>query len=385
LSILLAILIFGALIFIHELGHFVVARLCGVRVLEFSIGMGPKLISIASKKSGTVYSVRLLPLGGYVNMLGENGMEAVQGSNGMPEEAEEETDDRKFFTMLPDPNDEVSREPTTVALTPEEEKQAYCNQSVWKRILISVAGPAMNLILGFVLMIVLVCITKDSLGTTVVHSFPEQGATSIEKLQVGDEILKVDGTSVHSLYELSYEISDKGYRPVDLTVRRNGEKIVLEDVAFPVTVEQGTPFGMRDFYVLREQNLGVFTLIKHAFWRSVSCVRMVFDSITGLFTKRYAMESVSGPVGITGMISEVAKQNDWLTLFHMFILISINLGVMNLLPIPALDGGHLLIYAIEVVRRKRLKPEVEGIINLVGLVLMLGLMIAITVKDVIAL
>jgi regulator of sigma E protease len=126
------------------------------------------------------------------------------------------------------------------------------------------------------------------------------------------------------------------------------------------------------------------TLIKHTFWRSYSCVKMVYDSIAGMFTQRYTIDAVSGPVGITGVITQAAKDS-WLSLLHLLILISINLGVMNLLPLPALDGGHLLIYVIEAIRRKPLKPEVEGMINFVGLVLLLGLALLITVKDVIAL
>ena len=372
LYILLAILFFGFLIFIHELGHFIVARLCGVKVLEFAIGMGPKILSRRSKKSGILYSLRLLPIGGFVNMLGENGMEAVQGSS----EDRSETGKDSFFV-----NSEEQEEKET---DPELAKQAYCNQSVWKRILISLAGPLMNILLGFVLMLVLVIATKNGLGTTVVHSFPE-GAMSVSGgLQAGDEIVKVGDSSVHTLYDLSYEISEQGYRPLSVTVMRNGEKVVLENVTFPVAVENNTPFGLRDFYVIRETDITPFTIVKHAFWRSCSCVKMVYDSIAGMFTKRYTVDAVSGPVGITGVITDAAKTG-WLNLLHLLILISVNLGVMNLLPLPALDGGHLLIYVIEAIRRKPLKPELEGMINFVGLVLLLGLAVLITIKDVIAL
>jgi regulator of sigma E protease len=124
--------------------------------------------------------------------------------------------------------------------------------------------------------------------------------------------------------------------------------------------------------------------MKHTFWRSYSTVKMVFDTLGGLFSGRYGMQAVSGPIGITQMIGEVAKTG-WLNVVNMIVMISVNLGIMNLLPIPALDGGHLLLYAVEVVRRKPLKPEVEGIINFVGLVLMLGLAVLIAIKDVIAL
>ena len=381
LYILLAIFVFGFLIFIHELGHFVVARLCGVKILEFAIGMGPKILSHKSKKSGIRYSLRLLPIGGYVNMLGENGMELAQGSS-------DETDSKEgkdsFFVNFADASEDGTDEKSAEPIDPELAKQAYCNQSVWKRILISLAGPLMNVLLGFLLMLVLVIMTKDVLGTTVVAGFPE-GAYSVESgLQVGDEIVKIGNTSVHTLYDLSYEISEQGYAPISVTVERNGERIVLKNVAFPIAAEKGIAFGMRDFYVLRDEQISFGMLMKHTFWRCYSCVKMVYDSIEGMFTQRYTIEAVSGPVGITGVITEAAKDS-WLSVLHLVILISVNLGIMNLLPLPALDGGHLLIYIVEAIRRKPIKPEVEGMINFVGLVLLLGLALLITVKDVIAL
>lgn len=385
LYILLAILFFGFLIFIHELGHFIVARLCGVKILEFAIGMGPKIFSHRSKKSGIRYSLRLFPIGGFVNMLGENGMEAVQGSGELDDDTSKNGKDSFFIRVENDINEsEAPKFNPAMPMDAELEKQAYCNQSVWKRMLISLAGPLMNILLGFVLMFVLVVATKDGLGTTVVHSFPEGATSSSEGLLVGDEIVKIGDSKVHTLYELSYEISEQGYRPVTVEVIRNGNSVTLENVSFPIAVESDTPFGLRDFYVLKETNVTVATLIKHTFWRSCSCVKMVYDSIEGMFTKRYSVDAVSGPVGITGVITEAAKTS-WLNVLHLLILISINLGIMNLLPLPALDGGHLLIYVIEAVRRKPLKPEVEGIINFVGLVLLLGLAILITIKDVIAL
>ena len=381
LYILLAVFVFGFLIFIHELGHFWVARLCGVKILEFSIGMGPKLFSRQSKKSGIRYSLRLLPIGGYVNMLGENGMELAQGSS---EEKGDEDGKDSFFVNLVDASEDAPNEKPAEPIDPELAKQAYCNQSVWKRMMISLAGPLMNILLGFALMMVMVIVTRDGLGTTVVAAFPEGAYSEGYGLQVGDEIVKIGNTSVHTMYDLSYEISEQGYAPVNVTVLRNGEQRVLENVCFPTALEKGVSFGMRDFYVLRDDKISAGMLLKHTFWRSYSCVKMVYDSISGMFTQRYNIEAVSGPVGITGVITEAAKDS-WLSVLHLIILISINLGIMNLLPLPALDGGHLLIYVIEAIRRKPLKPEVEGLINFVGLVLLLGLAVLITVKDVIAL
>lgn len=376
----MAVAFFGFLIFIHELGHFIVARLCGVKILEFAIGMGPKILSYRSKKSGIRYSLRLLPIGGFVNMLGESGMELAQGS------AVEEEGGRFFVNMKENDEDgPVDVEYKTEDTDPELAKQAYCNQSVWKRILISIAGPLMNILLGFLLMFVLVCVTRNtSLGTTVVHSFPEWSTSHEAGLQAGDEVVRVGDTAVHTLYDMNYEISEQGYRALTVVVNRNGEKVTLENVNFPVAAQGSVRFGVRDFSVYPEERVGLGTLLKHTFWRSCSCVKMVYDSIQGMFTRRYGMDAVSGPVGMTGIITEAAKTS-WLDVMHLLILISINLGVMNLLPLPALDGGHLLIYVIEAIRRKKLKPEIEGVINFIGLVLLLGLAVIITIKDVIAL
>ena len=456
LSIIYAILIFGVLIFIHELGHFIVARLCGVKVLEFAIGMGPKLFSWKGKRKGTVYSLRAFPIGGFVNMLGENGMEVVQGDNG------EEKDSPTMFREKPsdDPEDTRPVNEEWQELTPELAKQAYCNQSVWRRILISIAGPAMNIILGILLMLVMVLVQgENAAATTVVAGFhvqytaeeaqygfepndhlysvngkrllsyaefeglvKEAGGKEITVtvqrlneegtnydmidipvilgegdlklftgslsngcgLMIEDEIIKVNSTRVHTYDELSYEIMNQGYKPLKLTILRNGEKLVLEDVVVPSREDQGIVFGELDFLIYREPEFNFVTVLKHTWFRSLSTVKMVYDSLFGLFSGRYGVEAVSGPVGITKVVGQAAKYG-FVPVLNLIVIISINLGVMNLLPIPALDGGHIFIYLIEVVRRKPMKRELEGIINMVGLVLMLALAVLVAIKDIIAL
>ena len=452
LNILYAILIFGLLIFIHELGHFIVARLCGVKVLEFAIGMGPKLISWKGKKSGTRYALRLLPIGGFVNMLGENGMEAVQGENGMGYRSRSENGMGGKVVKA------ETQEP--VELPSELAKQAYCNQNVWKRILISIAGPAMNIILGVLLMLVMVLAQgKNAAATTVVAGFhvqytAEEAQYGFEKddhlfsvdgnrllsyadferfvkeangkeitvtvqrinaehteyemldikvtlaesdlalftgslsedcgLQIQDEVIKVNSTRVHTYDELSYEIMNQGYTPLKLTVLRDGEKVVLENVIVPSYESQGVVFGNMDFLIYREPEFNFVTVIKHTWFRSLSTVKMVYDSLFGIFSGRYGVETVSGPVGITKVVGQAAEYG-FIPVLNLVVLISINLGVMNLLPIPALDGGHIFIYLIEVVRRKPMKRELEGIINFVGLALMLALALLVAIKDIITL
>ncbi len=463
LYILLALLVFGVLIFVHELGHFLAARACGVDILEFAIGMGPKIFSKKSKKSGTVYSLRLFPIGGYVSMLGENGMEAVQGENGV------EKEEKPPFIL--DSEEATEKEdPIASEIDPALAARAYCNQSVWKRILISLAGPFMNVFLGFLLMIGIVWASgAGSVGTTTVGAFfvqysseevqegglqngdyisyvkdvaPDSQAVAVrdldglrrlveesetglfevgverldengtvqyvklenvsltsafldacflqslsaERLQIGDEIVKVNSTRVHTAYELAYEVMNQGHKPIVFTVLRGGERVTLDAVQIPTVVDSAsnTVFGDIDFKVYPEESFGFGTVLRHAWYRSTSTVKMVYDSLVGLFSGRYGVEAVSGPVGITKTISDAA-QTGVLNLIYLVTVISINLGVMNLLPFPALDGGHLLLYLVEIVRRKPVKKEVEGFINFIGLVILLALAVLIAIKDIIAL
>ena len=463
--ILIAILIFGLLIFIHELGHFIAARICGVHVLEFAIGMGPKIFSVTSKKSGTVYSIRLFPMGGFVSMLGENGMETVQGDNG-----ENETTENSI--LINKEIDEKEAEPKEEIV--DSDPRSYSNQSVWKRIFISIAGPFMNVFLGFLMMLVVVfaTATQSPLGSTRIGAFnvvysaeeaygelengdyiykvdgvflqsysqlskmveeSETGLFSIEVLRLvgegaeesveniiftdvylnaeilaekfdyslsektglrlNDQVIKVNSTSVHTQNELAYEMMNQGYdtanEPLTLTVIRNGETIVLDGIQIPNFEDSGAVFGNIDFKVWPEQpvnghetmpSFGV--LLKHAWFRSVSTVKMVYDSLIGLFSGRFGVEAVSGPIGITKTVATVAKTG-FLNVLYLVVIISINLGIMNLLPFPGLDGGHLMIYAVEVVRRKPMKKELEGTINFIGLLILLALAVLIAIKDII--
>lgn len=333
----MALLCFSVLILVHEGGHFFFARRFGVPVKEFSVGMGPKLVSFHSKKYETVYAIRALPIGGFVSMVGE---------------------------------DEDSAD-----------ANAFCRKPVWQRMCITVAGAVTNIVIGFLAMFILLLSSNQTLLSTKVAEFRE-GATSVQSgLQVDDTILAVNGDRVHTGYELVYAITHDGYEPVDLLIERDGVEILLEDVVFPTTVEDGLVFGEYDFlpYGYRDKPLG--RLLTHTFWRSTMAVEMVWDSIVDLFSGRYGMEQVSGPIGATQQIGEAAKAGSF-SLIYMISIISINLGIMNLLPFPALDGGRLLFQCIELIRRKPMKMEVEAYINFAGLVVLLGFMLYISFKDV---
>ena len=298
--------------------------------------MGPKLISKRSKKSGILYSVRAFPIGGFVSMVGED----------------EESDDVNALNRKP----------------------------VWQRMVITVAGAAMNLIIGFILMTVVV-ITSTSIGGTTILRFAEDNALSEQSgLMIGDEIVKVGDTRVHIASELAYEIMRNGVEPLDITVRRDGEIVEIKDVQFPTIIEQGIQFGMTDFIVLAEEKT-FGNVIEQSFYRSISTVKMIWQSLIDLITGRYGLEQMSGPVGVTAVVSEAAKSSftDYL---YLVVVITINLGIFNLLPLPALDGGRLIFQIIELIRRRPVKPEFEGYVHFVGIVLLMLLMVVITFKDV---
>jgi regulator of sigma E protease len=335
--------VFGFLIFIHEFGHFITARLFKVKINEFSIGMGPKLAWYDSKKSGIRYSLAMLPIGGFVAMAGED----------------DESDDPNSFDKKP----------------------------AWQRLIITFAGAFVNIVAGFLAMAILVAMIN--VGDTTVAEFVDKSETGYDisssesGLMEGDVIVEVDGRKVDILDELSYEIMRRGHEPIDITVIRNGERMVIPDVVFPGLSEQGQSFGTMDFRVKRvEKTFG--TVISYSWQKSVLIIRMCWESVFDLITGRYTFAAVSGPVGISSAISDAAKAG-FASLLNIVAIISINLGVMNLLPIPALDGGRILTILIEIITKKKLPKKVEGMINGIGLMLLLALSFVIMIKDVIQL
>lgn len=353
LSVLLAVFIFGALIFIHEFGHYTAARIFGVKIYEFAIGMGPKVLSRVSKKTDIRYSLRLLPIGGFVAMAGE---------------------------------DEASDDPS-----------ALCNKPVWQRMIITAAGAAMNLITGFLLMAILVT-SSANLGGTRVAGFVDESVSCYDGLQIDDEITHVGDTRVHVLADLVYTIMHDADDPetrtvtvdgkeveiptvsVDLTVIRNGQRIELEDVSFWQNAQGGHIYGDRDFLVYTEpKTFG--NIVKQSYFQSVNTVVMIWESLLDMFSGEYSVKDLSGPVGVTGAIAEAASISV-ASVVNMTVFITISLGIFNLLPIPALDGGRLLFQLIELIFRKPVSPKIEGYIHFAGLVLLMALMVFVVFQDI---
>ena len=339
-TIVIALFIFGFLIFIHELGHYLTARAFGVSIREFAIGMGPKLFSHCSQKTGIRYSLRALPIGGFVSMVGED----------------EESEDENAFHRKP----------------------------VWQRIIVTAAGAFMNLAIGVIVMSLLV-MTQDILPSTEIGAFVqhEDGTpnyTQAAGFQVGDKIVEIEGTRVRIANELVYEVMRRGIEPLDVTVLRNGERITMEDVIFPIIVDHGIRYGTVDFKVTPEVKTPA-VILKHAVFRSTSTIKMIWESLYDLVNGRYGVESVSGPVGVTKALGEAAESG-FDDLIYLAVVISMNLGVMNLLPLPALDGGRLLFQIIELFRRKPVRPEIEGYVHFAGMVMLMILMVVVAVKDI---
>lgn len=385
LYLLLTLLLLSIMVVIHELGHFLFAKLFKVKVLEFSIGMGPAIFTTGKKKKKkvdhaefaetfkpdeenrelelntsvldkddkTVFSIRALPIGGYVSMAGEDG-------------------------ASDDPN-------------------AFHKKKVWQRLIITVAGAAMNILLGVLCMFALVGIECTQEGynmkSNTIESFciylDEKGEGLYDKplscegenpLMVGDTIVMVDGVWINTGNELAYEIMHSGNEPVDLVVLRDGQMITLKEVKFPTFTDSGVVFGQYDF-TLKNEDVNPLTIFKHAALRSFSTVKIVIDGLVDLVTGRYGMDAVSGPVGMTEAVGTATSGGPY-SLLYLFTLITMNLGVFNLLPLPALDGGRIIFLIIEGIRRKPLKREIEHFINTAGLMVLLALMVFITIKDI---
>ena len=341
LYIIITALVIGFLTFIHEFGHFFFARLFKVPVLEFAIGMGPKIYSWEGKH-GTKYALRAFPIGGFVQMEGEEGT--------------------------------------------SENPMAYNNLNPWKKIIVTAAGPIVNIVFAIILMFALV-ISTPTLGSTTVGGFLDN-SVSHAKLQINDEIIKVGDVKVHTGEEVYYEVMMQGYEAVDITVKRDGEVIVLEDVVFNTVEESGAVLGDLDFQLYALSALGdvsFFDYLYQAFYRSINMVKMVYDSLWGLLTNRFGIDAVSGPVGMVETVGQVASVSIG-ALINLVVLISMNLGIFNLLPIPALDGGRIVFHLIDgIAGRKVIKKEVEDTINGITMILLLGFMLLVSIKDVIGL
>ncbi len=344
LVIVAAVLVFGAVIFFHELGHFIAAKRSGIRVDEFSLGMGPAILKLG--KGETRYCLRLLPIGGFVSMAGED--------------------------------------------SPSDDTRSYNNTKIWKRIIVVAAGAFMNFVLGFLALVML-----TALGTPVIASLEIAEVLNKDTgLVEGDVIQRVNGRQVFVYDDMQYEFLRTQNGTLDLQVKRGDETVQLDAVTFEpkVAYDQdgeviineatGQPYEYLDLgFKVWAQEKTFGTVLQESFNGMLSYARLIYLSLFDLITGRTQINQLSGPVGIVSEIGRAVTVG-WQPVVNLLALISINLGVVNLLPLPALDGGKLILLIIEGIRKKPLNPKYETVINVAGFALLMLLMVVVSFNDV---
>ena len=342
--ILLAILLFGVLIAVHEFGHFTAAKLCGVRVEEFAIGMGPAILK--KQKGETLYSLRCVPVGGFCAMTGE---------------------------------DEASDDP-----------RAFTSQTVWKRLIILAAGSFMNFLLG---LLIVVCLYAGAAAfrAPVIEGFMDGCPyESAQGFQAGDRILSIDG---HSIYQYS-DVGDflaRGDGTYDIVVRRDGHRVKLEDfklVPLEYPGQENKMYGL--YFGYDEANFP--NLMRYSWNTTMEFGRWVWMGLEQLVHGQVTVNDMAGPVGIVDLMAETGEaaqttEDAVMDILYLGAFIAVNLAIMNMLPIPALDGGRvfllLVTWVIERITKKRLDPKYEGYIHAAGMVLLLALMAYIMFNDIV--
>jgi len=356
--ILFAIVFFGLIIFSHEVGHFTAAKLFRVKVNKFALGMGPSILK--KKKGETEYSVRLFPIGGFVLMEGED---------------EESADSRSY-----------SRKP------------------VWQRMIIISAGAIVNLIVGLLIVALMLSLratqpTNNLIGTPQINRFYQNASTKATGLMEGDVVKKINGRRVFSDYDMNFLLSRNKDDAVDFVVERGGVITKVDGVKFDTAERNGETVMVFDFILVGIDLLDlswpqrVSALAKYSTAETVSIARIVWVSLFDLVTGRYGFRDISGPIGTVGYIVEVttevtnqaSQKADLSPILTMLALISVNIGIFNLLPVPALDGGKLFFLFIELIRRKPVNQKYEGWIHAVGLALLLLFMLVISFSDILKL
>ena len=361
ITLIAALIVFSAVIAIHEFGHFTVAKLCGIQVNEFSIGMGPALWKKIYK--GTQYSLRALPVGGYVALEGEESPESQQ--------AEAARDEREAEDENPVP--------------PEQRTGIPLNEApVWQRVLVMVAGAFMNFVLGFVVLVILVAAQEGAITSKTIYSIENDALCGQTGLQAGDEIVAVNGRHCFVANDMLYELMrTESYRAA-FTVRRDGKLVELPDVQFDTWQDaQGQTHMTLGFTVY-----GLKKTPKNVLKESANSViyygRIIYTSLADLLRGRESINDLSGPVGIVTAIGQAASYG-WEDVFELLALITINLGVLNLLPFPALDGGKIVFLLIEAVTGHAVPEKIQGSLTVAAFALLFGLMLFATYNDIVRL
>lgn len=383
MGIVLFIVIFSVVVIAHELGHMMIAKANGIGVVEFTVGMGPALLSFS--KGGTKYSIRLLPIGGACVFEGEDGLSSgiVDADKSVSEqvldrvEALQETKER-------DQKANTKEADAYVQNTDLGKKGiSFPEASVGARFATVVAGPVCNFILAFLFSLFIV----GSYGTDVpvVMSVSDGGAAAQAGMQAGDKIISMDGKKIHLFREISFISMLSSGEAVSVVYEREGEK--KETSITPIYDEQAGRyyFGLGGGYY---EKMGIVGTIQHSAFEVKYWIDTTIKSLELLVKGQVAKEDVAGPVGMAQQVNQIYTESKpsgayyiLLNMLNYAILLSANLGVLNLLPLPALDGGRLVFLIIEAIRRKPVPPEKEGIVHFAGFVLLMILMVVVLFND----
>jgi len=358
-TLILLILILGILIFVHEFGHFITAKKCGAHVYEFALGMGPKIWGFKRKGDPTEYTIRAFPIGGFCAIAGE---------------VSEEDDNKEKL----------------------KKSDYMCNKKAYQRLLILAAGVVMNFLTGFFLLFITALIWGASPTESIVGYMPEE-CTILDKdgkavteecpiyksgIEIGDKIVKINGTRVntwdkatlllnlkHDKNTYTFTIKDKNGNVKDYEIEplRYKDADGLDRITFGIGAKQE-----------KEHGLGVS--IKYAFQKTGAIINSMGLIIANLFTGKLSLSALSGPIGLYGAVGQAAKTS-LETVIYLMAYLSLNLGFINFLPFPAVDGGRILFLIIETIRGKKMNPKVENTVNAIGFALLMLLMLIITVKD----
>ena len=414
-AVIAFLFVFSVIVIIHEFGHYYFAKKAGILVREFAIGMGPKIFQV--RKGETVYTLRLLPIGGYVRMAGhdEDEQEIKPGmmitieldkenvvqklnfdeqliiENSVPFQIEEAdlhrtmtlsgyfvNSEEKVNLMVSKQATIIESDGTEVVVAPIERQ--FNSASLWNRIKTNAAGPMNNFILSIIIFII-VGFMQGGVPSNdpVIGQVSDQSAAQEAGLQKSDKIISIDGVDIHSWDDMTSIVRSSADKTLSVTIQRNGDTKNVSITPKSVEGQNGSKIGQLG--VTRTLDNSILSILGYGFSQTISVIVLVLSALGSIFTKGFNLNQLGGPVAIYSLTSQVAK-NGLIDLLSFIGMISANLGVMNLLPIPALDGGKLVLNFIEGIRKKPLDPEKEGYLTIAGAIFLFALMLLVTWNDI---